>query len=70
MTRNCVACGQRDDHPRHVVVVSPTEDANFHLDCHAAMDPPCESCAHQTRNQGKARGDDFREILTTQDQES
>ena len=69
MLRNCIGCGQVDDHPRHVIAASPTEDVCWHMDCHTRADPPCGACVHQTRNQGAARGDAFREILTTQDQE-
>lgn len=48
--RVCVICRQTDDHPRHDEILQLTPDlivASFHLDCHALLDPPCESCAAQ-----------------------
>ena len=41
--RTCVACGQTDDHPRHSVLVGDAW-AEYHLDCHALMSPPCQEC--------------------------
>jgi hypothetical protein len=43
--RNCIACGQVDDHPRHVIQVDPNSTIAFHMDCHARSG--CEVCASQ-----------------------
>jgi hypothetical protein len=32
--RNCLGCGQVDDHPRHIIDVGGT-DTYWHHDCHA-----------------------------------
>lgn len=66
MERMCWICEQTDDHPRHVIAMADGNDATPHMDCHASL-TGCESCRTQTRNQGDARGEDFRRILTTQD---
>lgn len=34
MLRNCIGCGQVDDHPRHVIDVGG-ENVYWHHDCHA-----------------------------------
>lgn len=58
--RGCVVCGQQDDHPRDILVVGDTV-AFFHHDCHAAIDPPCPSCAWLVQHKGKLTGDKWRE---------
>lgn len=45
--RNCIACGQVDDHPRHVIDVGDGREMAFHMDCHSRMNPPCQICADQ-----------------------
>lgn len=65
VVRACLACEQVDDHPKHVVSLRDGSDAAFHMDCHALMD--CAVCKQQTTNQGDARGDEFRAILTGQE---
>jgi hypothetical protein len=52
----CLACGQHDDHPKHGVQVDPERWADFHLDCHALMSPPCPSCVERTRGADGATG--------------
>lgn len=64
IVRPCLGCEQSDDHPKHVRALRDGSEVAFHLDCHAIQG--CRSCIQQTRNQGDARGDDFRAILTTQ----
>lgn len=61
--RNCLGCGQIDDHPRHVIHLGDTE-ANWHMDCHSRANPPCETCAAQIINANGATGDDLRAHLT------
>jgi hypothetical protein len=46
--RNCLACGQTDDHPRHVVDLGEGREVSFHMDCHARMNPACPLCVEQT----------------------
>lgn len=58
----CLGCEQTDDHPKHVVALRDGSDAPWHMDCHAKVG--CESCQRMTANQGDARGDEFRTILT------
>lgn len=45
--RNCVGCGQTDDHPRHVVDVGGGQELAWHMDCHSRVTPPCGVCTHQ-----------------------
>ncbi len=54
----CAACGQSDDHPRHVIAVSPTETVFFHMDCHA--NNGCEVCVAQIAGAAGAKGDQLR----------
>lgn len=37
LMRNCVGCGQVDDHPRHVITGADGTDAYWHHDCHARI---------------------------------
>ena len=59
--RNCVGCGQVDNHPRDVVDVGGGQVAYWHHDCHAALTPPCPSCAWLVRHKGKLTGDEWRD---------
>lgn len=53
--RGCTGCGQRDDHPRHVVDTGdPTVDVVWHKDCHA--NSGCESCAAELEGAKNATG--------------
>lgn len=64
--RNCLACGQRDNHPRDVHTLPDHSSVEYHVDCHARMTPPCESCLAQTETAPKgATGDAMREHLTS-----
>lgn len=62
MTRNCVACGQVDDHPRHILINSDYEDVPFHLDCHSRMG--CSVCSAQLEGADGLTGDALRAHLT------
>lgn len=57
--RNCVLCGQVDDHPRDVMVIGDSVVYHHH-DCGARMDPPCPSCAWLVAHKGELKGDDWR----------
>lgn len=35
LIRNCIGCGQEDDHPRHIVVNVDGSESPWHHDCHA-----------------------------------
>lgn len=64
--RGCVACGQQDDHPRHViaaVAVAGAKTVDFHMDCHASMG--CETCRAQISGADGAQGDELRTHLIT-----
>ncbi len=56
MVRNCFVCGQRDDHPRDQVVLPGDLVVFAHHDCHAAVEPPCPSCAWLVQHKGKLKG--------------
>lgn len=60
MLRNCYICGAVDDHPRDVIDLGGGQTAYAHHDCHAAMDPPCPSCAWLVNHKGELVGDDWR----------
>lgn len=71
--RTCVLCRQTDDHPRHDEILQLAPElvvASFHLDCHALMDPPCESCAAQTAGADGATGDDMRAVIANNSKEN
>ena len=55
--RGCVACGQEDDHPRHVIA-TPAGSVPVHMDCHKAMG--CEVCAATVSTAETLKGDDLR----------
>lgn len=59
--RPCAACGQKDDHPRHVIAMTPTESLFFHMDCHANND--CPTCKQQIADAKGAQGDKLRRHL-------
>lgn len=58
--RSCVACGQEDDHPRHVTA-TPAGSVPVHMDCHAAMG--CEVCAATVGTADGRQGDELREHI-------
>lgn len=60
LIRGCVACGQRDDHPRHVIS-NGGELIPFHMDCHATMG--CETCQQQIADADGVQGDELRTHL-------
>lgn len=66
--RNCVGCGTRDDHPRHVVALPDGNDANWHMDCHVLV-ADCPVCQGQLADvggvKGNPKGDALREHLLT-----
>lgn len=57
MNRTCMGCGQTDDHPKHDAVQRDGSSAHWHFDCHARVDPPCESCAWQAKDANGATGE-------------
>jgi hypothetical protein len=56
--RPCAACGKEDDHPRHVISLTPTESLFFHMDCHA--NNGCDTCKQQIADAKGAKGDKLR----------
>lgn len=56
--RPCAACGTEDDHPRHVIAMTPTESLFFHMDCHA--NNGCQTCKQQIADAVGAQGDTLR----------
>lgn len=66
--RSCLACGQTDDHPRHMVVLSDGSEAFWHMDCHSRISPPCSVCAEVISGADGVTGDALRShILTPKD---
>lgn len=61
--RNCVGCGQVDDHPRDVVALGDGSVAYWHHDCHARIDPPCASCAWLVAHKGDLVGQEWRDQI-------
>jgi hypothetical protein len=66
--RNCLACGQVDTDPRHVITLPDHSEVGYHMDCHARMNPPCEACVAQTETAQGVTGDAFREHLISPEQ--
>lgn len=61
--RTCLACGGRDDHPRHVFDVGIGADVTLHMDC-CALTRDCEICKAQLADAPKgAKGDKLRDYL-------
>jgi hypothetical protein len=58
--RGCVACGQEDDHPRHVTA-TPAGSVAVHQDCHAAMG--CAVCRATVDSADGRQGDALREHI-------
>lgn len=40
----CLACGQVDDDPKHVIAMTADTEVRHHHDCGALMNPPCPVC--------------------------
>lgn len=61
LIRSCIACGQADDHPRHVIAQG---DASilWHMDCHVIA-TGCEVCEQQIGGADGAQGDELRTHL-------
>lgn len=64
--RPCIACGQYDDHPRHVFATPDGAAVPYHMDCHA-MAADCEVCKAQLATVGgvdkNPKGDELRTAL-------
>lgn len=58
--RNCVVCGQRDDHPRCQTILPDGASAYHHHDCGALIEPACPSCEWLAQHKGALKGDDWR----------
>lgn len=58
--RGCIACGQEDDHPRHVTA-TPAGSVAVHMDCHSAMG--CDTCTQQISGAKGTQGDQLRTHL-------
>jgi hypothetical protein len=59
--RNCVVCGQRDDHPRCQTVFPDGSSAYHHHDCGALLEPPCPSCWWLVQHKGNLVGEEWRQ---------
>lgn len=73
MQLTCAICRQADDHPRHDEILQLSPElivASFHLDCHALLDPPCESCAGQVAGSNGVTGEAMRNHIINQNKES
>lgn len=66
--RNCVGCGQTDDHPRDVVALPDGNTALYHLDCHVLV-ANCAGCKAQLEGvggvEGNPKGQALRDHLLT-----
>lgn len=67
MLRNCIGCGQIDDHPRHVIGLPGGEDVFWHNDCHARSSAACSICAAVVESAGKLKGDALRAHIEEND---
>jgi hypothetical protein len=56
--RLCIGCGQRDDHPRHVI----HKQQPWHMDCHV-LSTGCATCKRQITGAEGKTGDELREHL-------
>lgn len=57
--RTCLACGQTDDHPRHVIALPDGNDVNYHMDC-CQIVKGCEHCAAAREGGEDKKGDELR----------
>lgn len=67
MLRNCVGCGQVDDHPRHHISFGPDQDVYWHNDCHARSANGCELCEAVVNSAGDLTGDELRAHIEQND---
>lgn len=61
--RTCLACGQTDDHPRHVIALPDGNDVTYHFDC-CKIVKGCEHCTEALEHADGAKGNDLRAHLT------
>lgn len=66
MQRNCIGCGQVDDHPRHHISIGE-QDVFWHMDCHARSGSGCELCQAVVDSAKGAKGDKLREHIVKND---
>jgi hypothetical protein len=64
--RNCLGCGQQDDHPRHHVVLQDGSSALWHNDCHSRASG-CPECTAVVNSAGGAQGDELRAHIVEHD---
>lgn len=69
VTTTCIGCGQRDDHPKHVLLVNADHTTvNWHMDCHSRSGDGCEVCTSQIAGKPAGTiGAELREHLTSKD---
>jgi hypothetical protein len=60
----CLACGQSDDHPKHVVDLDGTHIARMHMDCCASV-RGCEICAPVVKAAKGKTGEALRDHIMT-----
>ncbi|MCD2193537.1 hypothetical protein LQ327_09090 [Actinomycetospora endophytica] len=66
MERNCIGCGQVDDHPRHHISIGE-DDVFWHMDCHARSGQGCELCKAVVDSAGELKGDELRAHIQQND---
>jgi hypothetical protein len=64
--RDCLACGQKDDHPRDHVVLPDGSSAYWHMDCHARM-TGCQTCQDTVDTAEGKTGDELRDHIVAND---
>lgn len=67
LQRNCLGCGQVDDHPRHVIALGDGSDVFWHNDCHARSSAGCEHCAAVVASAAGLQGDELRAHIEEHD---
>lgn len=66
LLRNCLACGQVDDHPRHVIALADGSDVAWHNDCHARA-TNCAVCIDVVASANGRQGDELRSHILAHD---
>lgn len=64
LQRHCIGCGQRDNHPRHVIGTADGGQILWHMDCHVIA-TGCETCKMQLAEANGVIGDKLREHLVS-----
>lgn len=61
--RNCLGCGQVDDHPRHRVRLPRDQYVEWHMDCHSRSPDGCETCEATVAAAEERQGHELRMFI-------